>query len=67
MVILLKAKCLIIQPNWRVVRSKFDIDPEGHEPFGEYGAFNLLRERGDLIDGQSYQIQIIPLIPRLKG
>jgi hypothetical protein len=58
--ILFKAKCQIIQPTFRIVKSQFDLDPE-YGLFGEYAAFNLMRERGELRDGQRYQISICPL------
>jgi hypothetical protein len=59
-VILFKAKCQIIQPTFRIVKTQFDLDPE-YGLFGEYAAFNLMRERGELRDGQRYQISICPL------
>jgi hypothetical protein len=58
--ILFKAKCQIIQPTFRIVKTQFDLDPE-YGLFGEYAAFNLMRERGELRDGQRYQISICPL------
>ena len=64
---ILKARCRIIDPRYLVVQSQFDMEP-GHEWIGEYALFNLLRERGELIDGALYQIEIKPLTPRLvKG
>jgi len=57
MPILLKAKCQIIKPTFRIVKSQFDIDPE-HGLYGEYVVVNLMRERGDLIDGKRYEISI---------
>jgi hypothetical protein len=58
--ILFKARCKIIQPTFRIVKTQFDLDPE-YGLFGEYAAFNLMRERGELRDGQRYQISICPL------
>jgi hypothetical protein len=58
--ILFKAKCQIIQPTFRIVKTQFDLDPE-YGLFGEYAAFNLMRERGELRDGQRYQISICPV------
>jgi hypothetical protein len=58
--ILFKARCQIIQPTFRIVKTQFDLDPE-YGLFGEYAAFNLMRERGELRDGQRYQISICPL------
>jgi hypothetical protein len=58
--ILFKAKCQIIQPTFRIVKTQFDLDPE-YGLFGEYAVFNLMRERGELRDGQRYQISICPL------
>lgn len=55
-----KATCRIIQPNFRIVKSQFDLDPE-FGLFGEYVVMNLMRERGDLQDGRRYQISICPL------
>jgi len=57
MPILLKARCQIIRPTFRIVKSQFDIDPE-HGLYGEYVVVNLMRERGDLIDGKRYEISI---------
>jgi len=57
MPILLKARCQIIKPTFRIVKSQFDIDPE-HGLYGEYVVVNLMRERGDLIDGKRYEISI---------
>jgi hypothetical protein len=65
--IIVKGRCRLIKPNWRIIRSQFDIDPEGLEPFGEYAQFNLLRERGIFQDGRTYRITIEPLFPHLKG
>ena len=68
MAILLKARCRIIQPNWRIVRSVFDDMEHNEQEFGEYAMFNLLRGRGDLVDGKPYLITIDPLFPHtLKG
>jgi hypothetical protein len=65
--LLFKARCRIIEHRYRIVQSQFDAEP-GHEWIGEYAYFNLLRERGELIDGAPYRIEIIPLLPRLvKG
>ena len=60
MPIIIKARCEIIQPTFRIIKSKFDIDPE-FGMFGEYVMVNLMRERGELIDGKRYQISICPL------
>ena len=60
MPILLQAKCQIIKPTFRIVKSQFDIEPE-HGLYGEYIVVNLMRERGDLFDGSRYQISIHPL------
>lgn len=60
MPILLKAKCQIIHPTFRIVKAQFDIPPE-FGMFGEYVVLNLMRERGELIDGKRYQISICPL------
>lgn len=60
MPILFKATCRIIQPNFRIVKSQFDLDPE-FGLFGEYVVMNLMRERGELKNGQRYQISICPL------
>ena len=57
MPILLKARCQIIKPTFRIVKSQFDIDPE-HGLYGEYVVVNLMRERGGLIDGKRYEISI---------
>lgn len=59
MPLLFKATCRIIQPNFRVVQSQFDLEPE-YGLFGEYVVMNLMRERGELIDGRVYQISICP-------
>lgn len=55
--ILLTARARLIQPNYRIVKSQFDLD-YGREFFGEYAMFNLLRERGDIYDGEQYLITI---------
>lgn len=60
MPILLTAKCQIIKPTFRIVKSQFDIDPD-YGLYGEYIVVNLMRERGDLCDGCRYQISIRPL------
>jgi hypothetical protein len=62
MSIILRATCHILQPNYRIVRSQFDVVP-GHEAFGEYVLMNLMRERGLLHDGKLYRITIEPLFP----
>ena len=62
MSIVLKAKCRIFQPNFRIIRAQFDIE-EGHENYGEYVVVNLLRERGVLQDARWYRIVIDPLFP----
>ncbi len=64
---ILRARCRIVQAKYWVVQTQFDVEP-AHEWVGEYVLFNLMRERGDLIDGARYQIEIKPLLPRLvKG
>jgi hypothetical protein len=60
MPMLFKATCRIVQPNFRIVKSQFDIDPE-YGMFGEYVVMNLMRERGELNDGKRYQISVCPL------
>ena len=60
MPMLFKATCRIVQPNFRIVKSQFDLDPE-YGLFGEYVVMNLMRERGDLTDGKRYQISVCPL------
>jgi hypothetical protein len=57
MPILLKAKCQIIRPTFRIVKSQFDIDPD-YGLYGEYVVLNLMRERGDMFDGDRYEISI---------
>lgn len=60
MPLLFKAKCQVIKPTFRIMKYQFDLDPE-HGLFGEYVVMNLMRERGELIHGERYQISICPL------
>lgn len=60
MPIVFKAKCQVIQPKFRIVKYQFDLDPE-FGLFGEYVVANLMRERGEMVDGQRYQISFCPL------
>jgi hypothetical protein len=58
--ILFKAKCQVIRPTFRIMKYQFDVDPE-FGMFGEYVVVNLMRERGEMVDGQRYQISFCPL------
>jgi len=60
MAIILKAKCRIFEPNYRIIRAQFDLE-RGKEAFGEYIVVNLLRERGVLQDERWYRFIIEPL------
>ena len=62
MAIILKAKCRLFEPNFRIIRAQFDLE-QGNEAFGEYVVVNLLRERGVLQDARWYRIVIDPLFP----
>jgi hypothetical protein len=66
MSIILKAKCHIFDPNYRIVRSQFNVEPVT-ELFGEYILMNLVNDRGLLHDGKPYRITIEPLFPHIKG
>jgi hypothetical protein len=66
MSIVLRARCQILQPTYRIVRSQFDVVP-GSEPFGEYVLMNLMSERGLLQDGKLYRITIDPFFPHAEG
>ena len=66
MSIILKARCQIFQPNYRIVRSQFNVEP-ATEQFGEYVLTNLVSERGLIHDGKLYRIKIEPLFPHVKG
>jgi hypothetical protein len=57
-----RASCRVVQPNYRIVKSQFDLDPE-FGLFGEYIVMNLMRERGELQAGW-YQFSISPLFKR---
>lgn len=57
MPIILKARCRLFEPNYRIIRAQFDIE-QGRELFPEYIVVNLLRERGLLEDGKTYPIII---------
>lgn len=61
--LLFRARCHLILPNYRIVKSQFDIEPDFKEIFGEYAVFNLMRERGKLEDNRRYRITIDPLFP----
>lgn len=61
--VLFTATCRVVEPNYRIVKTQFDIDPE-HEDFGEYLVMNLMRERGVLQDGIRYQCSFMPLFRR---
>jgi hypothetical protein len=60
MTIVLKARCRIFAPTYRLIRAQFDVE-QHKQPFAEYVVVNLLRERGVLEDGRFYQIIIDPL------
>ena len=62
MPIILRARCQILQPNYRIVRSQFDVVP-ANQSFGEYLLMNLVSERGLLHDGEMYRITIEPAFP----
>jgi len=60
MPIMFKAKCQIIKPSFRIMKYQFDLDPE-FGLFGEYVVANLMRERGQLVHHERYQISISPI------
>lgn len=59
--IIVRAKCHLWQPNYRIIKAQFDPAPL-KEDFGEMIYTNLMRERGVLEDGAEYEI-----ILRKKG
>ena len=63
MSIILKAKCQIIKPNWRIVKYLFHDLEMNDEEYGEYVMLNMLRERGLLEHDRPYRITIDPLFP----
>jgi len=62
-IVIVRAKCRIFLPNYRIVRSQFNVD-EGKETFGQYINTNLLREHGVLEDGLWYEVTFKPLLAR---
>jgi hypothetical protein len=66
MSIILKAQGQILDPNYKIVRAQFDVEP-AVEHFGEYVLTNLVRERGLIHDGKLYRITIEPLFPHNTG
>lgn len=60
--IILRARCHLFQPNYKIIRVQFNVD-EGPEGFPEYVMTNLLRTRGVPQDGSMYRIIIDPLFP----
>jgi hypothetical protein len=61
-VLLVKARCRIFEPNYRIIRSQFDVEP-AKDYFPEYVVMNLMRERGVLLDGKLYWISAEPAFP----
>ncbi len=61
--VLFKATCRIVDPNYRIIKTQFELDPDC-EDYGEYVVMNLMRERGELQDGVRYQFSIAPLLRR---
>lgn len=66
MPIVLRARCHILEPNYRIVRAHLDVETPDHAPFGEYVLMNILRERGLMHDGKMYRIKIEPLFPHIE-
>ncbi len=58
-----ETRCRIFEPNYRIIRAQFDLDPH-HKEFGEYIVTNLMRERGELQDGWAYRAIFEPIFRR---
>jgi len=59
--VIIKARCRIFEPNYRIIRAQFDLDAVGREAFGEYVLVNILREHGVLQDARWYEVVFNPL------
>lgn len=57
------ARCRIFEPNYRIIRAQFDLDPH-HKEFGEYIVTNLMRERGIPQDEWFYRVTFEPMFRR---